>query len=616
MTAAASDWQAEAYFSLGEDAQRAGDHQAAAGWYRRAHELAAEDEPTLFNLAVTLIRLNQPLEALAILDRLGDRLEGDGEARPMRASVAYNRGLALCLSGDEAKGRTIVADLVSEVLVALEKSRDDDERRFLGRLEGPATALLARLVDGTGGEAEATMTRGDAEPRAILPLLTRVEERSPALAAQLEGLARDRHEDDPPTAYNLACLLTRRGQLGAALDDLRRASRDPALRAWAAIDPSLAALSVAEPQGFTEALEERRLRIPPAVRNSARSARRVIRMANRAQPEDVDGTPARSVDPEFSVAPDPDAAAAFALGWHVARLGAAQQRTELTVENDVASRFELSLAAAQGAIARLTDRFEAAQVGLPNFLLERFSGFDTAASAGDVDASFVTALTRVDTRLAKAYSLAQSLTQLASAAGPEQLNAMWKGPAILRAAELLTDLEATLPRHSARAVALSLERWGDWLDHAHRPDDPGTVLRCVERQGERWRTLLTGELPAADTLRAEDYLEASNTLLRQDRVLRRRALATGRYGAAIATTLAVAGLILAIALDDRGAELAGTALSVLAAIAGWRLLASSLAEVRPRVRAPLWSAALEEASAHAITVLPDGTSGTTRGDFE
>ena len=80
---------------------------------------------------MTLIRLNQPLEALAILDRLGDRLEGDGEARPMRASVAYNRGLALCLSGDEAKGRTIVADLVSEVLVALEKSRDDDERRFL-----------------------------------------------------------------------------------------------------------------------------------------------------------------------------------------------------------------------------------------------------------------------------------------------------------------------------------------------------------------------------------------------------------------------------------------------------------------------------------------------------
>lgn len=90
----------------------------------------------------------------------------------------------------------------------------------------------------------------------------------------------------------------------------------------------------------------------------------------------------------------------------------------------------------------------------------------------------------------------------------------------------LDDLKTVLPAHSGQAVADSLGRWVRWGEEV----DLGTLdrkavnetARVLQRCGQRWRALLSGEKDATDALEIGDYVSAAQgTLARRARSLGR-----------------------------------------------------------------------------------------------
>ena len=151
------DWQAAAFFRLGESAQVVGEYSDAEDWYQRVLEVAPRHEATLFNLAVTRIRRRDPDGALDALRRLTQEIKGDGSAVPLQRAAAYNRALAHSYAGRHRKAREDATSLAIAVLSA--EPSDPEERKFVHRLEGPVATLLA-------GAIVAEPEQGDSDPPA------------------------------------------------------------------------------------------------------------------------------------------------------------------------------------------------------------------------------------------------------------------------------------------------------------------------------------------------------------------------------------------------------------------------------------------------------------------
>jgi hypothetical protein len=115
----------------------------------------------------------------------------------------------------------------------------------------------------------------------------------------------------------------------------------------------------------------------------------------------------------------------------------------------------------------------------------------------------------VHPQLAKAIVLGRQLTDLV--VGPangtvtfqEQLDA----DLVKSTCVLLDDLQSCFPKRAAAAVSGSLVYWQQWAAESPAEDTPA-VREQLRRQGEQWRSLLTGEIDPDDLLGLHDYRQA------------------------------------------------------------------------------------------------------------
>jgi len=172
--------------------------------------------------------------------------------------------------------------------------------------------------------------------------------------------------------------------------------------------------------------------------------------------------------------------------------------------------------------------------------------------------------------------------------------------------EALADLASALPPHSARGVSLSLALWQNW---ARAPELSGRPVKwpdigvqdALARQGQVWRSILSGDKLGTDMLVADDYLGAVRAIMtRAVRARRWLWLLVAGFVVALA-----GGVYLLIAAPGTPGKVGGAILSVLGALGiSTASLKRTLASVTAEIERSLWDAELDTAIAEAMVVPP------------
>ncbi len=205
----------------------------------------------------------------------------------------------------------------------------------------------------------------------------------------------------------------------------------------------------------------------------------------------------------------PRASAAFALGWQMAELYRPPRSAHLAGQDggdlpglsslNVEARIEILVDQVQAGLAALHDPIERA--GLPTI------GFDTLRACvgqshetrrqavSTVHRQILGSLTAADFRLGTSYGLGRALAD--TCRKPTDQSSLQAALSKYRISSLLVwldDLGSAFPQHAAHTVGVSLERWRDWAESLSdtQPMPDGTIS-SLSRQGEIWRSLLSGE---------------------------------------------------------------------------------------------------------------------------
>jgi hypothetical protein len=335
---------------------------------------------------------------------------------------------------------------------------------------------------------------------------------------------------------------------------------------------------------------------------------------------------------------------AFSLGWHVAELFHADVPLA-TPAPDAAPADRLPGFGGLDALTRARATFHEIEVdvwGLHTGASASGGGLGRVAallaaddrSRGEVRAAvlelhvgLLTGLTALDFRQGKAYGLGRALaeTSLLPTAGDWPTFADAFAPYRLSTvAGWLSDLKSLFPAHAADAVRRSLWAWADWTKQPamtvwseasgtavgqrpvdwKSPADLGRVTRAMRRQGEVWRSLLSGEKQPLDLLSADDYVTAG------ERLFVRLGGLVARYARRYRVWLAAgafAAVAVIVALAWSGAAASVTAgVVALAGVVGvtWKGIGATLGTAVEEARRPLWDVELSAAVAWAATRLP------------
>lgn len=211
--------------------------------------------------------------------------------------------------------------------------------------------------------------------------------------------------------------------------------------------------------------------------------------------------------------------------------------------------------------------------------------------------------------LAKALLVGQQLAEFVfGPANPAALAERLTEEKVQRTCSLLTELQASFPVRATAAVAGSLEYWQRWADRNRgTATDVGATLL---RQGERWRSLLTGEARADDLLELSDYRQAFGAYVHQVALLCQKN--PWLWGTLVALLVATGGGIFAIITyaPAGAAVIAG----VIAAVAGalgitWKTVAVTVGQAATLLERPMLDGGLSEAVKIAAFIAPvDGMS--------
>lgn len=257
-------WKFTAAFRLGMNWQEAGDYVRAEAAYLEALALQPKHLPTLYNLAVTQIRLGAAASAthgrgtyvaasrtLAHLCELVE-LEDPTADQTWRLDaypVAYNRALVF----DYAK-EVVSADVWSSALSTrtLAAEGESATARAIGGLERPALMLRAGILVSKraeeGGDLSELAAAALEEPDRPSREKLKGHLDDPM---QIEWYVRGDEAADTRTRYNLACYAARLAELvprrrealvARVLEQAELALQDTRLVPWASRDPSLAVL--------------------------------------------------------------------------------------------------------------------------------------------------------------------------------------------------------------------------------------------------------------------------------------------------------------------------------------------------------------------------------------
>jgi hypothetical protein len=226
----------------------------------------------------------------------------------------------------------------------------------------------------------------------------------------------------------------------------------------------------------------------------------------------------------------------------------------------------------------------------------------------DLHVRLLTALTVADFRLGKGYSLGRALRE-GTRAGQEvdDLEHHLGGKHLAKLIAWCADLKSTLPDHAGQAVADSLRRWQSWGRQRPwaTPIGKAEFDSRLDRQGERWRTILTGEKKARDLLTVGTYIGAGEELISDAFNLVVGFVRRFWFPVLIGTGLVVGGLV-AVLLGGNG--VIGGIASILTGLGvSWKTATPTLSNVGEQLSGPLWQAELDTAIAIAVTdpMVPD-----------
>ena len=136
----------------------------------------------------------------------------------------------------------------------------------------------------------------------------------------------------------------------------------------------------------------------------------------------------------------------------------------------------------------------------------------------DLHTAVLTALTVDDFRLGKAYGLGRALAETAllpvasEQDRPTVFTEKFRLDRLGSIFRWLADLKTALPDHAAYAVSTTLHDWAVWVSNAKPAELDKSINPYLRRQGEQWRSLLSGERLAVDLLTSNDYVEAGKGL--------------------------------------------------------------------------------------------------------
>jgi hypothetical protein len=330
--------------------------------------------------------------------------------------------------------------------------------------------------------------------------------------------------------------------------------------------------------------------------------------------------------------PDPHVATAFALGWQIAELYRPDSPSHVPPANledlpgigklDEAQRQRIALRQVQAALAKLAEPMEKGHVAEPDLaeletcLMQPTDAGTQQDAVRKLHVELLESLTAADFRLGKAYGIGRSLADTTrNPASAETLLAELEPHRIAQLRERIDDLATALPAHAGHGVSISLARWTERLFPTERPETPGTTheagdqleraseaLPVLERQGQLWRALLSGEKSGPDMLRTRNYIDAVWRLLR-------------RYWPLIALVLLlfVGGLTYIIIEGSKTAFVAGVSAIVASFGLTWKGVGSTLGAAGAKAELHIWGGEIDTAIADAVTLLAPQQKRTLLG---
>jgi hypothetical protein len=329
-------------------------------------------------------------------------------------------------------------------------------------------------------------------------------------------------------------------------------------------------------------------------------------------------------------APDPNVQIAFRLGWHMAELyhgplpppphddiDEPPDRLPGVSELGDYRRAELILREIRAELHLLTEPAKPAGVTLSktNVIEHELSAIKHSQDAIKLailrlHMDLLRDLSAADFRFGKAYGLGRALAETAlvpSADSWDGFMDQFEDGRVYTISGWLDDLESAFPAQAAPAVGRGLDAWAAWIV-AHSQEPIGNwprLRRSLRDQGRLWRSLLSGEKRPQDLLRASDYVQAAQRLVRQSSALAWSFVQSWWVVllAALIVIWATATVIVAFLHGD-----SKTAAAIIAIIGGlgvsWKAVGATLGKALGRVEQPLWQAELAESIALAATRLP------------
>jgi hypothetical protein len=322
---------------------------------------------------------------------------------------------------------------------------------------------------------------------------------------------------------------------------------------------------------------------------------------------------------------DAHVAGAVALGWYVAALahegplsrGAAATRGDLMTIAALsdAQVAEFCLSQVQVAFTKLAALVEKAALDLPSLdALKACLAQDPArqAAAAELDAKALAVLSAVDSRLGKAYGLGRAVLNLTTRpAGDATLAAQLAAEHVAPVAAALDDMSSALPPHAGHSVRASLYQWQVSVGpNSEVARETETTWHQLARQGELWRSLLSGEKAGTDMLEIDDYVEAADRLAKRFRSVALHVLRRFWGVALLIVVLFAGGVVLALVATDASAAVVAGAGTILASFGlTWNSIGRTLGQLTGKLERPLWGAELDTAITAAITLLAREDAG-------
>lgn len=217
--------------------------------------------------------------------------------------------------------------------------------------------------------------------------------------------------------------------------------------------------------------------------------------------------------------------------------------------------------------------------------------------------------------LAKALLIGQHLAQFVF--GPADHTALAErlsAEKVRRTCLLLTELKESFPQRATAAVTGSLEYW-QRLPDKYR--GTGTDVEvALQRQGERWRSLLTGEARADDLLNLGDYRQAFREYMHQVALLSEKSrLLLG----AVVTLLALTGggIFLIIRFAPGGAAVIAGVIAAAAGALGitWKTIAATVGKAATLLERPMLDDGLNAAVKIAAFIAPADMPAAVRTEL-